>query len=59
MREVKRMENALTEKDIEDGKRISELFKRLSEGDKNMAIAYLSALGDKAIADSSKELVKV
>lgn len=40
--------------DIEDGKRIADIFTKLSEENKNMAIVYLSALRDKEIADSSK-----
>jgi hypothetical protein len=40
--------------DIEDGKRIADIFATLSEENKNMAIVYLSALRDKEIADSSK-----
>lgn len=40
--------------DIEDGKRIADIFTTLSEENKNMAIVYLSALRDKEIADSYK-----
>ena len=40
--------------DIEEGKRIANIFETLSEENKNMAIVYLSALRDKEIADSSK-----
>ena len=40
--------------DIEDGKRIVNIFATLSEENKNMAIVYLSALRDKEIADSYK-----
>ena len=40
--------------DIEDGKRIVDIFTTLSEENKNMAIVYLSALRDKEIADSYK-----
>ena len=40
--------------DIEDWKRIADIFATLSEENKNMAIVYLSALRDKEIADSSK-----
>lgn len=40
--------------DIEDGKRIADIFTKLSEENKNMAIVYLSALRDKEIADLSK-----
>ena len=45
----------MTEKDIQDGKKISELFAILSEDNKNMVIVYLSALRDKELADSSKD----
>lgn len=41
--------------DVEDGKRIANIFETLSEENKNMAIVYLSALRDKEIADSHKE----
>lgn len=41
--------------DVEDGKRIADIFATLSEENKNMAIVYLSALRDKEIADSSKK----
>lgn len=45
---------ALISQDIEDGKRIADIFATLSEENKNMAIVYLSALRDKEIADSCK-----
>lgn len=45
----------LTNRDIEDGKRISTLFSTISEENKIMVIAYLSALRDKEIADSGKK----
>ncbi len=48
------MHKTLTEKDIQDGKRISETFALLSEDAKNMVIVYLSALRDKELADTSK-----
>lgn len=41
-------------RNIEDGKRIADIFATLSEENKNMAIVYLSALRDKEIADSCK-----
>ncbi len=47
--------DAVTEKDIQDGKKIAELFAILSEENKNMAMVYLSALRDKELADSSKD----
>lgn len=49
----------LKNKDIEDGKRIADIFATLSEENKNMAIVYLSALRDKEIADSSKKELPV
>lgn len=49
------MSNTLTQKDIEDGKKISALFSILSEENKTMAIVYLSALRDKEIADSGRK----
>lgn len=45
---------ALERTDIEDGKRIVDIFATLSEENKNMAIVYLSALRDKEIVDSYK-----
>lgn len=45
----------LEKRDIEEGKRIANIFATLSEENKNMAIVYLSALRDKEIADSRKE----
>lgn len=53
-KEVFSMKKTYTNKDIEDGKKISALFSTLSEENKTMAIVYLSALRDKEIADSSK-----
>lgn len=45
----------LTEKEIEEGKKFTTIFYMLSEENKIMASAYLSALRDKEIADSAKE----
>lgn len=55
------MTKTLTSRDIDEGKKIAALFSTLSEGNKIMVIAYLSALRDKEIADSGKkeELQKV
>ncbi len=50
------MEKSLTNKDIEDGKKISIIFSNLSEENKTMAMVYLSALRDKEIADSVKQM---
>lgn len=47
------MEQQLTNKDIEDGRRISLIFSELSEENKTMAMVYLSALRDKDIADNA------
>ncbi len=44
-----------TRREIDEGKRISELFATLSEETKTMAIVYLSALRDKEIADGGKK----
>lgn len=49
------MEGILTEKDIEDGKKISTIFSMMSEESKTMAMVYLSALRDKEIADGLKK----
>lgn len=48
------MHNVLTEKDIEDGKKISALFSNISDESKMMAIVYLSALRDKEIAEDGR-----
>ena len=53
------MAKNLTNKDIEDGKRISMIFSNLSEENKTMAMVYLSALRDKEVADSAKQLQEV
>ena len=50
------MANNLTNKDIEDGKKIAALFSKLSEENKTMAMVYLSALRDKEIADGGRQL---
>lgn len=42
--------------DTSDAIKIDDLFKKISEDDKNMALAYLSALADKAIADRCRQL---
>lgn len=44
----------LTEKDIQEGKKISEIFSILSEENKTQAIMYLSALRNKETADCEK-----
>lgn len=49
------MSKLLTNKDIDDGKKISALFSTLSEENKTMVIVYLSALRDKELADGSKK----
>ena len=46
--------SVLTEKNIEDGKKINEIFKALSPEAKLQAQAYLSALRDKELADEKK-----
>jgi len=46
------MPKNLTNRDIEDGKKISFIFSNLSEENKTIAMVYLSALRDKEIADS-------
>ena len=48
------MNNTLTNKDIEDGKKVSALFSNISEESKMMAIVYLSALRDKEIAETGR-----
>lgn len=53
------MRTKAREKEIQDGRRISEIFSQLSEENKNMAIVYLSALRDKEIADSSKKICEL
>lgn len=49
------MTNILTKRDIDDGRKISALFSKLSEENKTMVVVYLSALRDKEIADSGKK----
>lgn len=44
----------LTNKEIEDSKKISILFSQLSEENKLMVMVYTSALRDREIADSVK-----
>ena len=39
---------------IDDGKRIANLFEKLTDIDKNMALVYLSALLDKELADTER-----
>lgn len=39
---------------MDDGKRIANLFEKLTDNDKNMALVYLSALLDKELADTGK-----
>lgn len=43
----------LTEQDIEDGKKLNDIFQTLSERGKIMATTYLSALRDKEIMEST------
>lgn len=40
---------------IDDGKRIANLFEKLTETDKNMALVYLSALRDRELADMERD----
>ena len=44
-----------TEKDIEEGKKLMQIYQQLSEIEKIMANVYLSALRDKEVADSTKK----
>lgn len=53
------MNQQLTNKEIEDGRRISLIFSKLSEENKTMAMVYLSALRDKEVADKAKAEVGV
>lgn len=48
-----------SKKDIEDARKISSIFSDISEESKTMAIVYLSALRDKEIADSDRQLQEV
>lgn len=45
----------LTEKDLEDGKKIKELFESLGEEEKNMALIYMSALRDRSMIQQTGE----
>lgn len=44
----------LTDKDIEDGKRLNDIFKTLSPEGKLQAQTYLSALRDKEMLEEQK-----
>ena len=46
----------MTKTDVEDAKKISEIFKSITDESKNMAIGYLSALKDKETADRCRRL---
>lgn len=46
---------SITEQDILDAKRISEIFSELSEEKKLMIIGYISALRDKETADKKSK----
>lgn len=37
----------ITEKDVEEGKRLAAVFEKLTEEDKNQCLVYMSALIDK------------
>ena len=52
------MAKTRTNREIDEGKKISALFSELSEESKTIAIVYLSALRDKEIADSGKRKKK-
>lgn len=43
-------------KNLDDAKRIADIFKEISEESKTMALVYLSALRDKEMADSARQL---
>ncbi len=45
----------LTEKDLNEGKKIDEIYTRLSPSAKMQAEAYMSALLDKEMADQSNK----
>lgn len=45
----------LTQKDMDDGKKISALFNELSEENKTMVLVYLSALRDKEMANTTRD----
>ena len=49
------MKQISANRNIEDGKKISILFSKLSEENKTMALVYLSALRDKEIAESARK----
>lgn len=53
------MGKKLTDRDISDATKISILFSTLSEGRKNIAIGYLSALNDVEDIGGTKELQEV
>lgn len=43
-------------KNFDDAKKIAEIFNEISDESKTMALAYLSALRDKEVADSERRL---
>lgn len=53
------MVKTLTNRDIDDGKKISALFLTLPEEDKAMVIGYLSALKDKEIDGNGDTFSKI
>lgn len=48
------MTMTVSEKDIQDGKKIMSLFESLTEEDKNLCLVYISALRDKQLISESK-----
>lgn len=48
----------LTEKDVEDGKRLAAVFEKLTEEDKNQCLVYMSALIDKQAFSEKQEQTK-
>lgn len=47
---------SVSARDIEGAEKLSSLFADISEESKTMVLVYLSALRDKEIADSGREL---
>lgn len=46
-------------KNLDDAKKIAEIFKEISDESRTMALVYLSALRDKEMADSARQLQQI
>ncbi len=53
------MKCLISAKDVEDGKKIAELFEKLDETDKSMVAGYLSALADRSEREQERQAIEV